>query len=806
MISSHPLDKIIRRMESDWLPTQLEPEERLMIFDVGAGKILAKKPLFSLGRDIRYYLVSTRRRPVECEGLVCRVKSASTRLSIDIAVRYEARCDKGNEEKLVAALVRGGRTAAMVDRFIADRVEDFVAGESAATRDVCLEFLQLRGALQVYIADRVRNELGLTLDVLARPLIENELKVIVVKTDYFPVRVCDHDDPVELKITTDLEIDSANSMRAVLFHHREAELEESIRQVVRQVLAEQVTLHSFTFELTTKVRRHLIEAINARLTHEGRRIAYLQLESRTNTNRAAGIGEIEYSVSCRIADCEAPIDIRHRLKLSLCDFGRFRSSGIEDLEAWVTARLDDITRDVLFERRYLDLLLAFRPDEIEIKTRIEREVGEVGYTVKQLITAPALEPLRWKEGFLIENLSDTFATRDSRIDVGLNIVVKGKITDLRNPNLQKYLTPRSRLFGDLRGAVLRETRQIIHGVSPEHFYMRFAYSDDANTPAVRETLEKQIGELLAERFAVEDIGVIAKPLETELTKRLEYLQRGPHKVDITCSPLNRGGEEVQYRIDFDILGVPPDGWYAFRAKSYGSPKKEHGKIRQAISKNDETIGEIPQVLFENLLEEPEVEKAIVENAEKELQRIREVIAEDVKTKLQVAPRDILQFTDLGRYRDLMQVIQQSLRGKVEMVFGLRIHIVNINRLATHGEQKGNEAVKHAIDTSMETGKEILSRKQADLHMLYAKRSEMIASDMGSDDPIFADLEQRIRTLEEEVSPDQFARGQQEVKALLPGRRGNSRSEEWKRLALGEEPTEQPSEPPRLTESVEEEAP
>lgn len=802
MISSHPLDKVIRRLESNWLPTRLEAEEQLIIFDVGASKVLAKKPLISLGRDIRYYLVNTRRRPVECEGPVCQIKSASTRFSIDIVVRYDARCDKGNEEKLVAALVRGDRPAAVVDRFIGDRIEDFVASESAAARDACLEFPQLQGALQAYIADRARNELGLTLDVLARPQIADQIQVIAVKTDYFPARVCDHDDQVEIKITTELEIDPVNRMRAVLFHQRSAGLEECLRQVVRQVLAEQITFHSFTFELTSTVRRRLIEAINERLTQEGRRIAYLQIESRTDGYRAGGTGEIEHSVSCKIADCDYLIDVKHRLKLSLCDFGRFRNSGIEDLESWVTTRLEDITRDALFEKRYLDLLLAFRPDEIEIKTRMEREVGEVGYTVKQLITAPALEPLRWKEGFLIEDISDTFATRDSRIEVGLNIVVKGRISDLRNPNLQKYLTPRSKLFNDLREAVLRETRQIIHGVSPEHFYMRFAYSDEPSAPAVRETLEAQIGKLLADRFAIEDIGVIAKPLETELTKRLEHLQRGPHRVDVTCSPLNRGGEEVQYRIDFDILGVPPDGWYAFRAKCHTFPRK----IRKAISNNDDRIGEeISQINFENPFEDLEVEKAIIESAEQELQRVREVIAEDVKTKLQVAPREILQFTDLGRYRDLMQVIQQSLRDKVERVFGLRINIVNINRLATHGEQKGSESVRHAIDTSMDTGKEILSRKKADLLMLYEKRKEMLENDIGSDDPVLADLEQRIKALEEEVSPDQFTRGQQEVKALLPGRRGNSRSEEWKRLALGEESAESPGEPARLTGSVEEEA-
>jgi hypothetical protein len=512
----------------------------------------------------------------------------------------------------------------------------------------------------------------------------------------------------------------------------------------------------------TEVRSRLIETLNARLWEQGRKVTHLKLESPAVRDQFRGIPEIEHTVGCKIADCDDLILVTHRLHLSLRDLGRFRVAGIQDLENWATARLEEITKDVLFERRYRNLLDDFNPLVLEIKARMEREVERIGHTVKQLVTAPDLEPLRWRDGFLLDDIEGTFGTRDSRIDVRLKIVVKGKIVDLRNPRLQKYLVPRSRLFDDIKEVVLRETRQRIHAVSAEHFYMRFAYSDDPEQPAVRETLETAIAAVLAERFAVEDIGVIPKPLETDLTKRLERLCQGPHKLEVACTPLNRGGEEVKYRIDFDVLGVPPEGWYVFRAKSYASP-------------------------------------------EEELDKVREVIAEDVKSKLQVAPREILQFTDLGRYHDLSQVIQRSVRDKVERVFGLRIQIINMNRLATYGETRRKEVTEHAIDASMKTGIAIASSKQADLEMLYEMRQDMIHEELDRDDPKLAEVERRIEHLERELSPDQFARGQQEVKALLPGRSGNSRSEEWKRLALGEEPAQPPSEPARLAEPAEEEA-
>jgi hypothetical protein len=143
------------------------------------------------------------------------------------------------------------------------------------------------------------------------------------------------------------------------------------------------------------------------------------------------------------------------------------------------------------------------------------------------------------------------------------------------------------------------------------------------------------------------------------------------------------------------------------------------------------------------------------------------------------------------------------RAKVERVFGLRIQIINMNRLATYGEQKSRDAVRYAIDISMETGKEVLANKRADLAMLYGKRSEMINSGVEGDDLILADLEQRIRKLEQEIAPDQMERGQQEVKSLLPAPPEGSRAEEWKRLALVNPSVDPATDRVRLTGEVDE---
>src|SRR5258705_10571029 len=86
---------------------------------------------------------------------------------MELSLRYEARCESGSEERLVAALGRAERAGEWVDRFLLARVDDFATRESASGRDLCLDLLHRREDLQAYLADCARSELGLSIDVQA---------------------------------------------------------------------------------------------------------------------------------------------------------------------------------------------------------------------------------------------------------------------------------------------------------------------------------------------------------------------------------------------------------------------------------------------------------------------------------------------------------------------------------------------------------------------------------------------------------------------------------------------------------------
>src|SRR5262245_44957797 len=106
MSQVYPLDSLIRQLDPASFHDRTEPAERLVGPDARQDQTLPKKPIVTIGRDLRYYLVSTRVRKVEGRGLICKLKSRTTGLSLEIIVDYEVRCTLGNEKRLVQALWR----------------------------------------------------------------------------------------------------------------------------------------------------------------------------------------------------------------------------------------------------------------------------------------------------------------------------------------------------------------------------------------------------------------------------------------------------------------------------------------------------------------------------------------------------------------------------------------------------------------------------------------------------------------------------------------------------------------------------
>jgi hypothetical protein len=725
MSQDYPLDALIRRLDRRSVPEQLDQHQHLVIFDARHRQVLPREPAIKIGRDLRYFLVSTRPGAVEWRGPVCKVKSPTLQASCEIAVAYDARCEPGREATLVAALHGGEHPAAALDAFIASCVEKFSSNAAAAGRDPCLELAANLPALSAFLRERCLDEVGVSLEPTIRFPLLDKLQPLTIKTGYFPVRVCDYDRQLELKLATEVEVDDGNFIRALLRHHDVTGCEERLKKLVQKVLIEEVSLHRFCYELGGAVHLRLVEALNELLRQEGRRIHFLQLDSPEIDRRPAELDEIEHPVDCHIRDYDEKIRVEHRLQLTIGDLGTFRRSRVTDLRAWAGERLDTITRSVLFDLGYLDLLLEV--GRSDIKVWMEREAQAIGYQVKQLLTLPALDPLEWKEALPIESHEDTYVTTASSVEVRLNIVVKGRILDLRDKRLQPYLTPKSKLGDEMHRLIRSETQALMHAVDPERFYMHFNFVGVSGV-TLRQEIEERIKGALIKKFAIDEdsLMVLAKPLETDITRRLAALQESPHSLAVTTVPhRSRGqGESVVYTIAFNVQGVAFSGWYTF--------------LSQRFASRDE-----------------------------ELDKIKEILAGAVRAALNTVTRELLQYTAYTELLELRRILNHTALPAVVAAFGLVISIVNLERGETPAEKQQREAVDNDILTARQTNQRALEiaaeARLRELRDLEQIRLELETSQrVGADSEELREVVARIAAINAEILPFSSEQSKQHV--------------------------------------------
>ena len=761
MTQTYPLDRLIRRLPKAKLPESAGRHYRLVIVDLRSKTVLDRKPIVSLGRDLRFFQVSNRRH-AEARGPNLKLRSPGTERSLTLNITYEVSCLAGNEERLALALADGDHPAAALNELIAEWVDEFLRQQTAAGVDVCFEYASLRPKIIENLVDRARQEVGAELAPRLRLELESKLGPFSVDTGNFPVRLSDYDREVSLKIVTELLVDHEKKIDACLYHDQLPRLRKLIMKSAREELAAKATLHQFCTELSGTISDLLLGALNDRLRLYGRKLGFLRLESTSLAALRAPSPTIEHVVACDIRECDDKIEVHHRLMLSLVDLGRFRSSRISDLEVWTQRRLDRITRDTLFDTTYLDLLLDFGPGEI--KERMENEAAAIGYAVKQMTVIPDLEPLTWKDGINVDH-SGQYVTHDSRVEVRLNVVVAGRILDLKNKRLTRYLTPKSPILDDIELSVERETQQLMHDIDPERFYMRFQFSDVPGEQPVREVLEGRLASVLAEKYLIEEISVLAKPLETSLTKRLEELQQGPHKVEVETLPLRSAGrrEAVTYSIIFDILGVHEHGWYTFRSKSFASTKEE-------------------------------------------IDRIREVLSHDARGVLDTIPSELLQYGDHPLRLQMEKILSTTVR-KIINSFGLVVSFVSLRRRATKGERAELKVLEEDIEVNKRT--RILSAQAtgdadlADLKSLYDTRHELIAGGFEDGDPELETVEKRIAEKSREILPYPSREDKKHVRELPPVSREDFDFSEYDMPLLS--PTEYKKQLEGRTENEEEES-
>ena len=710
------IENIIRQLDNPSnLPHIDSSTEAIVCIDAKTGDERPIGRFRNFGRELRYYWVSTQ-NTIE-SSFVCTVKDMPSNRAIAIHVAYGARCERGNEYKVAKALYNSEQPSKTFDRLIDKWIKEYAQNKTRVGILFITHYFQLREELQEQISQRAQQEVGLILNTHLALVLEKERLLIPfeISSDYFPVRVKDCDDELELKLNAVLQIDEEHKINSVLAYERRPQLERLVQEQVQTFLWENATLPEFIDELNARLRDRLIVFLNNVLIQEGRKISVFSLESRVSLPEDF----LPFKISvddCTVQKSSTPIRVEHELQMKLDDIRKYKASKIENLEDWIKRKLAQITKTVLFEKSYAELIKSFDENETnkeipnEIREAIEKEAKEIGYAVQHHLVKPQdVEILILQRDGLSFEKEDSFTTYNTDTEVKLTFVVEGKIRHLEK--ITPYINPNTSITDEIGKTALEEARQLIHTIDAERFYMRFAYTDIEGEIPVEQELKSRISAKLEGQFGLEEVNVTPKLLETDIAKRFKALLEGYEPFEFETFPLgDRGrGEKMKFSLAFKVRSVGQGGWNTFQSNNFKSRAEELGKVRK-------------------------------------------ILEEDLKTKLETISSNTLQYGEIRDYPEIRRIVDMSIE-KIVNVFGLEIEIIVFRRLATETEkliqEKYNTDLKIAVAQD-ETRKSMAQLSNnanlAELETLLKKRLSLIAGEVEDDDEELELVNERINAI------------------------------------------------------------
>ncbi len=716
----YPLDHVIRRVDCSRLQKTYSHSETLVVIDTKTKEVLTKKPMISFFQEFRCYLVSTQ-NSAESEIVDCKIKDIPTGRVISVNITYEASCESGKEDQVVQALVEGDHPGAALEKFIKQCIQEFVRLQKNNFVDFIKDYFTRKTELETHISQTVAKKIGLTLEVRLSLKDDNKIKPIQIKSEFFPVRVKDSSEELDLKIKEAmLQINEANKINIVATNYQEPELLLLMQEKVGVFLRENVTLHEFCYHLDANLRDRIVTYLNDELLlKRGRMITYLSLESNNAISlRTEESSLFKYKIECTIKGYSKSIYVEHDVLMNLSDLGKYKAARIDDLETWLKKKLEKITQTTLLEKGYADLILDFDKEtndkeKIENKIReiVKKEAELIGYSVKHLFFIPNLEPFYLKRDGISFDEKWSFETKDTRVKGSLSISVKAKIENFEN--IKHYLNPHTPLLEEIKGVIFEQAQFIIHNIEPERFYMRFNSGHDSNEIYVEQELREGIAKKLEEIFALTNITVNPKADQEndKLAIRFQKLQEGFHDFTVKTFPIREGGNEesITFNGQFRIWTVGQNGWHSFQLNNYQSKEAEIAAIRDLLEK-------------------------------------------DIKAELVGVPSDLIRYRDQNIQNKIKNIINHSIK-LIYSQFGLEIEIVTIERLATTSEEIAAKyrisQEKRTLD-SIKTGEEMAEKANraqlSKLTELYEKEKELTTAGYADDDSAQEDIRKQIERI------------------------------------------------------------
>ncbi|MBI3650080.1 MAG: hypothetical protein HY231_03440 [Acidobacteria bacterium] len=683
--------------------------KQLITIDKNTGKSVRKQSILGrIGKDLKYYLVSNNNNAInvaECELIDIVLPYFDYKIKLDI--RYHASCNPGDETRLAEGLFdRIDPPAVVLNNKIKQWVNQLSRNDAESFINA---YFENKNRLRADLSRRAFEETGVNLVIDMTLVGEKTLNPITIKLDAVNFRACDYDQEETFKVRAELTVDSQNKVKALLNASKEPELREMVPRELGNYIRERVTLQQLYLEFDgDEVKSPLKAHFNDILRPFGRKLEIIKVEGKSDASLKPYF-PAQKDVKYWIQEYPELVTIKNTVQMVLFDLASYRRSGSEDLDNWLEKKLDRIIDEQLFEAKYIDLLLHFKVLEQTIKAALTKEAHAIGYEIKHLVTVPDLEPITWKTGMSI-TAEGEYETRVAGLYVKLKTEIEARIPNLET--IRDYLNRnRQQNVKELmKEAAKRVTRQFIHKVLPERFYMRFNFTDTAEEPPVEQELKRLIGEVLEQDFGAEIIDITPKPVETELVERYKALKEQIGKFEVKLELLN-DVESVVFSGMFQIESVDLNGWDKFQLKKYS------------------------------------------------LDEIRSFMEESIKANLATFGSNILAYRTVQERKQIEQYVKDIAQEYVREGFGLIAKIHTVHRHVTASEQDEVRLTLQEMKTANETHiRRLIAKGTTELEIDQEKLNTIkqlehdrlsLFSVPGSEKQI-EKIEDQIRRLKEEV--------------------------------------------------------
>jgi len=406
-------------------------------------------------------------------------------------------------------------------------------------------------------------EYGRVLEDLSLYVHKNgSLDPIVLKQEkYLDGRIRNSYQQIQIKYSCELVADPKLHARVYLFPANTIEMEEVIKDQIKETLANEINAEQFANELNTTVSARLAAAINLKISSWGRRMGFFQLQTDPSKAMVRNIS-INLNIDCQTKD-GYDITVKNTLLLQW-DAGSskvFEATQVGALEEWGREQLERSTRKFIINHTYNELRFIFSDEQLRVE--MQQEAEKIGYEVNQLIVIPEFQG----EG-PIERISLTYkdVNISSKVDdvpVAITIGIEGRITDYSK--ILKLIAPKGSVTEHIEKAIDNKMRQFFHAIHPERFYNRFykKSAEKGDLFTLEEEIKLNIAELLSEDYGIELSSISAGALTTRLMMRLKQVLGGI----LECRYTDKTAR-FDYKSKINLLGVDEEGWATFTIRGY----------------------------------------------------------------------------------------------------------------------------------------------------------------------------------------------------------------------------------------------